>query len=192
MNDRFPVAACVATVLVVGGGGTDLSAATAEGGDGAALYREHCASCHGKDGGGDGVLANDLRFKPRAFKEGRFAFGNTADAMAKTVMSGIPGQDMARMPAFKSVLSETEIDAVVTYVRTLMAHRKNDCEFSRSGMGWGPEERLGIEGAGESAAWNRGLGGAEGGRPTRGSCWIAVAPRVRHSRTSRTSEAGVG
>src|SRR5688572_6293612 len=88
--------------------------------DGKALYRENCAGCHGKDGGGDGVLAKDLRFKPRAFKEGKFAFGNTFDAMVKTVNSGVPGEDMARMPAFKSVLTAAEVDEVVEYVRTLM------------------------------------------------------------------------
>jgi mono/diheme cytochrome c family protein len=90
------------------------------GADGKALYAEHCASCHGKDGGGDGVLAADLRFKPRAFKEGKFAFGNTPDAMAKTVRSGVPGREVPQMPAFKDVLSDEDVAAVVTYVRTLM------------------------------------------------------------------------
>jgi cytochrome c5 len=88
--------------------------------DGKALYLEHCAACHGKDGGGDGPTAKDLRFKPRAFKEGRFAFGNTADVMAKTVTSGIPGEDQPRMPPFKTVMDAQEIEAVVEYVRSLM------------------------------------------------------------------------
>jgi mono/diheme cytochrome c family protein len=99
------------------GPGAIARAATA---DGAALYREHCAGCHGKDGGGDGPLAADLRFKPRAFKEGKFAFGNTPDAMAKTIQSGVPGQDVARMPAFLNVLSEEDLATLVAYVRGLM------------------------------------------------------------------------
>ncbi len=88
--------------------------------DGKSLYKEHCAACHGPDGGGDGPLAKDLRFKPRAFKEGKFAFGNTTEAMTKTMLSGIPGEDAARMPPFKGILNDAEIAAVIDYVRTLM------------------------------------------------------------------------
>ncbi len=88
--------------------------------DGKALYREHCAGCHGGDGGGDGPLAKELRFKPRAFKEGKFAFGNTPEAMGKTVRSGIPDAQGFRMPAFATVLKEEEIAAVVDFARSLM------------------------------------------------------------------------
>jgi len=89
-------------------------------GDGATVYRENCAACHGKEGHGDGPTAAELKYKPRDFREGKFAFGNTPGAMVKTVMSGIPGEEQARMPAYKSVLSSEEIDAVVAYVRTMM------------------------------------------------------------------------
>jgi cytochrome c553 len=88
--------------------------------DGASVYRENCAACHGKEGHGDGPTAPELKYKPRDFREGKFAFGNTPGAMVKTVMSGIPGELQARMPAFKSVLAAEEIDAVVAYVRTMM------------------------------------------------------------------------
>src|SRR6185295_2996761 len=88
--------------------GVAISAARAR--DGAAIYAENCTSCHGKEGHGDGPTAKELKYKPRDFREGKFAFGNTPDAMAKTVMSGIPGEEQARMPAFKSVLSVDEIN----------------------------------------------------------------------------------
>jgi mono/diheme cytochrome c family protein len=120
------VAACVAAVKVVPANAAASrvapagAAATRGAADGKAIYREHCAGCHGAEGGGDGPLAADLRFKPRAFKEGKFAFGNTPDAMAKTVMSGVPGREVPQMPAFKGVLADEEIAAVVAYVRTLM------------------------------------------------------------------------
>jgi len=93
---------------------------TASAFDGASVYRENCAACHGKEGHGDGETAKELKYKPRDFREGKFAFGNTPGAMVKTVMSGIPGEETARMPAFKSVLAAEEIDAVVQYVRTMM------------------------------------------------------------------------
>ncbi len=88
--------------------------------DGKALYREHCAGCHGADGSGDGPLAKELRFKPRAFKEGKFAFGNTSDAMRKTVQSGIPDAQGFRMPAFAAVLKDDEVAAVVEFARSLI------------------------------------------------------------------------
>lgn len=88
--------------------------------DGASVYRENCAACHGKEGHGDGPTAKELKYKPRDFREGKFAFGNTPGAMVKTVMSGIPGEETARMPAFKSVLEAADIDAVVAFVRTMM------------------------------------------------------------------------
>lgn len=88
--------------------------------DAGALYAEHCAGCHGKEGHGDGPTAAELKVRPRDFKEGRFAFGNTTDAMVKTILSGIPGEETARMPPFKGVLTVAEVESVVEFVRTMM------------------------------------------------------------------------
>ena len=54
-----------------------LFVAAALSGDGASVYRENCAACHGKEGHGDGETAKELKYKPRDFREGKFAFGNT-------------------------------------------------------------------------------------------------------------------
>lgn len=78
--------------------------------DGASLYREHCAACHGLEGdGGVGV--------PLALP----AFlGSVSDAyLAKTIRHGRPGRVM---PAFRS-LSEAQVDALVKHLR-----------------GWSPDE----------------------------------------------------
>ncbi|MHC5019286.1 MAG: c-type cytochrome, partial [Planctomycetota bacterium] len=45
--------------------------------DGAALYAEHCAACHGTEGGGDGPLAVSFEPIPRDFTTGRFAYRST-------------------------------------------------------------------------------------------------------------------
>ena len=42
--------------------------------DGAALYQQRCASCHGKTGRGDGEYAGLLNPRPRDFTSGRFKF----------------------------------------------------------------------------------------------------------------------
>jgi mono/diheme cytochrome c family protein len=88
--------------------------------DAAALYAEHCAGCHGKEGHGDGPTAAELKFRPRDFKAGSFAFGNTTEAMVKTILAGIPGEETARMPPFKGILTVAEIESVVELVRTMM------------------------------------------------------------------------
>jgi hypothetical protein len=42
------------------------AASAAEATNGAGLYRQHCASCHGSGGGGDGPIADKLRIAPPA------------------------------------------------------------------------------------------------------------------------------
>jgi cytochrome c oxidase cbb3-type subunit 3 len=73
--------------------------------DGARLYSQHCAACHGLHGeGGVGV--------PLALPD----FLSTADDdfLRKTLRNGRPGRVM---PAFRS-LSDTEVDALVAHLRS--------------------------------------------------------------------------
>lgn len=75
----------------------------AQAGEGARLYAIHCVQCHGVDGDGKG--ATKLERPARSFKDGGFSFGNTKEALAKTIAYGIPG---SQMPAFESALSASE------------------------------------------------------------------------------------
>ena len=79
----------------------------------AGTYRTKCAMCHGPDGAGSAVGKSmnipDLRSS---------VVQNTADGeLAQIISNGRGG-----MPAFKSSLSDDQIDALVTYVRSL--HQK--------------------------------------------------------------------
>src|SRR6267378_558889 len=79
----------------------------------AATFRTKCAMCHGPDGAGSAVGKSmnvpDLRSS---------VVQNTADAeLAQVISNGKGG-----MPAFKSSLSDDQIHALVTYVRSL--HQK--------------------------------------------------------------------
>ncbi len=72
--------------------------------DGAALYRQHCAVCHGTQGsGGVGVPLSLPDFLAVA----------SDDYLARTIRKGRPGRVM---PAFPG-LGDAEIDALVSYVR---------------------------------------------------------------------------
>ena len=58
-------------------------------------FVELCAPCHGATGDGKGTAVLDR--PARSFKEGGFSFGNTKEALFRTLKSGIPGTPM---PAF--------------------------------------------------------------------------------------------
>ena len=96
-----------AYVLTLGGGGepppttsTTLAPGTPPG-SGAALYSQHCAGCHGAkaDGGPGGPLV-----------------GSTL-SFAQQV--SVTAHGLGTMPGFSSVLSSSEIDSIVRYVRGL-------------------------------------------------------------------------
>ena len=99
--------------------------------DARALFLEHCASCHGENGDGQGTA--DLDRPARSFQEGGFSFGNTPDALLRTLKAGIPGTPM---PSFLGTLSDDELRSLASYVRTLgPAERALDAKASRLVVG---------------------------------------------------------
>ncbi|MDX2157079.1 MAG: c-type cytochrome [Hyphomicrobiaceae bacterium] len=83
---------------------------------GAALYARHCASCHGKDGLGDGDAENALSPSPAllAFMIRRPI--SVDEYLLWTVSEG--GQQFqSQMPAFKDALKRDEIWQLIAYMR---------------------------------------------------------------------------
>jgi mono/diheme cytochrome c family protein len=78
------------------------------------VFLKTCATCHGETG--DGVGVTKLDRPARSFKDGGFSFGDTPEALFRTITSGIAGSPM---PAFGEALSEEERRAVADYVRSL-------------------------------------------------------------------------
>lgn len=70
--------------------------------DGASLYSQSCASCHGTDGAG--------RNGPSFANNSNLA---DTDTTIDLILTGSNG-----MPAFANQLSDTEIAAVLTHIRT--------------------------------------------------------------------------
>lgn len=95
-----------------------LGAASASAQDGAALYTTHCARCHGVDGDGQGT--EQLDRPARSFALGGFSFGDTEEAIVRTITHGIPGSPM---PSFGEATSEAERVALARHVATLMPPR---------------------------------------------------------------------
>ncbi len=75
------------------------------------LFITHCASCHGEKGDGEGTA--ELERRARSFVDGGFSFGNTREALRRTIRSGIPGSPM---PSWQEALTEEQIALVTDYV----------------------------------------------------------------------------
>ncbi|MCB9899041.1 MAG: cytochrome c [Planctomycetes bacterium] len=78
-----------------------------------AAFLLNCARCHGETGDGHGTETLDR--PARSFRDGGFSFGNTAEAVFRTISHGIPGSPM---PSFEA-LSESDRRALAGYVLSL-------------------------------------------------------------------------
>jgi len=103
------------------------------------VYRERCAPCHGDSGRGDGPAAEALEPRPRNFREVGFWRDRTEQQLTDVVRRGKPGTLMA---PFEGVLSDAEIEAVVSYVRSFRpGSAPGDGKVSDAGPGKNPAGR---------------------------------------------------
>ncbi len=82
--------------------------------DARALFLTHCASCHGESGDGKGTT--ELDRPARSFQAGGFSFGNTPEAVFRTITHGIPGSPMA---SFATALTDDQRKSLASYVISL-------------------------------------------------------------------------
>ena len=81
---------------------------------GRAIYHGHCAGCHGVDGGGDGPAAAGMTPAPTNFKTATPST-LTDNTIQQAVLVGKPPV----MRGYATILTASEINAVVDYLRTL-------------------------------------------------------------------------
>jgi mono/diheme cytochrome c family protein len=85
---------------------------------GRALFRAHCATCHGPDGRGESWRARLLLLRPGNLASSEMA--TLPDAyLADIVRQGGSAFGKPGMPSFGSVLGDAELRALIAYVRTL-------------------------------------------------------------------------
>lgn len=85
--------------------------------DGARLYPEHCASCHGIAGHGDGLAAAGLRIPPADLTAGHL-WMHADGELFWWLSHGIDAPDGGQaMPGFAAVLSDDERWSLIDYVR---------------------------------------------------------------------------
>ena len=104
---------------------------------GARVYNNTCATCHGKDGSGEGPVAANLMVKPRKFTEGMFKFRSTpsgklpTDAdLYRTISRGI---HTTAMPLFKNLPADDRW-AVVQYIKTFSPRFADPDEYPLNPM----------------------------------------------------------
>ncbi len=98
-----------------------------------ALYRRHCASCHGERGNGDGWNAVNLPVPPTVHADSATMAGRLDDQLYDAIHAGGWVLDRsARMPAFGALLTPGQIRMLVDYIRELC--RCSAPAWSRDGV----------------------------------------------------------
>ena len=85
------------------------------------LYLDNCAFCHAPDGTGKNWIGSFLEPRPRDFTAPDFALHDAPDAFREIVKQGLSNTSM---PAWRHVLTDAEIDAIVAYVRLAFGKRE--------------------------------------------------------------------
>lgn len=82
------------------------------------LYQQHCASCHGESGEGDGIAGKDLSRQPAdvaTFSKKSYA----SDGYLFWMIYDGGDVQVSTMPAFGQLVKDDEIWKIITYLRQL-------------------------------------------------------------------------
>ncbi|MCU7845909.1 MAG: c-type cytochrome [Candidatus Thiodiazotropha sp. (ex Monitilora ramsayi)] len=79
------------------------------------LYRQYCSICHGKDGDGKGVMINLIGLKPIDHTNPARTDKMSNEDLSRSIIEG-KGRFM---PAWRGILSQDEVDGLVSYIRLL-------------------------------------------------------------------------
>jgi cytochrome c553 len=80
------------------------------------LWGKHCASCHGKDGKGQTKMGAKAGVKD--YTDAKVQDAMKDDAAFKAVKEGLKEKDKELMKPFAEKLTDDEIKALITYIRT--------------------------------------------------------------------------
>ena len=93
------------------------SARMASAADASALFNQHCASCHGKDGSGSTTMGKKLGVKDYRDAKVQSAFSD--GEAEKAIKDGVKTNGKETMKPFASKLSDADVKALVAYIRSL-------------------------------------------------------------------------
>jgi len=79
------------------------------------LYAQYCAACHGEDGDGNGIMSKLIAMSPMDHTN-----PNETNRLSNgDIVKSILGGQGKYMPAWQDILSQAEVEALVSYIRLL-------------------------------------------------------------------------
>ena len=81
---------------------------------GETLFQHNCAFCHGADGTGKNWIGSFLQPHPRNLTDAAVMSGMTRQHVRQVIHDGLKGTTMS---AWKSVLSDEQIDSIIAYIQ---------------------------------------------------------------------------
>ncbi|NCF38329.1 MAG: c-type cytochrome, partial [Gammaproteobacteria bacterium] len=75
--------------------------------------QQNCAFCHAADGTGENWIGSFLEPKPRNLTDPKFMQAMSDDLLLERIREGI---ENTSMPAWKSVLSDVQIQQIISYI----------------------------------------------------------------------------
>ena len=79
------------------------------------IYHKYCTVCHGEEGEGDGIMTNLMGISPMDHTNPNETNALNNDQLIKSILKG----QGRYMPAWEGILSQTDIEALVSYIRLL-------------------------------------------------------------------------
>ena len=79
------------------------------------LYHKYCQVCHGMDGEGDGIMTKLLGIMPMDHTNPNETNRYNNEELVKTILDG----EGKFMPAWRGILSRSDVEALVSYIRLL-------------------------------------------------------------------------
>jgi cbb3-type cytochrome c oxidase subunit III len=79
------------------------------------LYQKYCQVCHGVEGDGDGIMTNLMGIMPMDHTNPNETNSLDNEELVKSILDG-KGRFM---PAWRGILSQTDVESLVSYIRLL-------------------------------------------------------------------------
>jgi mono/diheme cytochrome c family protein len=79
------------------------------------LYQQYCKVCHGEEGMGDGIMTTLMGMEPMDHTNPNETSVLSNEEIMQSILHGVGKY----MPAWKGILSQTEVEALVSYIRLL-------------------------------------------------------------------------
>lgn len=77
------------------------------------LFQQNCAFCHGADGKGQNWIGKFMEPHPRNLRDPAFMGAASRQSISHAIREGLPNTSM---PAWKSVLSDRDIQSIIAYI----------------------------------------------------------------------------